>query len=142
MADEKKVFDPNDPTPPPVGKDGKIPPFPNFGEMPDFPEATEDNNLLTQEDPLRWLRQHPKVMRGDMRAAFKYAGEAEKYKCTCWNKRCPFYGNCRKCIVFHMSLKQIPTCQRDMVVELMRDGILQDELYMNDPIPAPEKDAK
>ena len=143
MADENKTFDPkkfdpNDATPPKMDKDGNLPPFPDFGDLSAFPTATEDDNLLTQEDPLRWLRQPPKKMRGDMRAAFKFAGEADKYKCTCWNKRCPYYGDCRKCIVFHMALKQIPTCQRDMVVELMREGILQDELYMNDPVPPKE----
>ena len=116
----------------------KMPPPPPGG-FPGMPEddgeeeeTTEENNILRQEDPAKWLRQHPKKMRGNTKNAFKWAAEAEKYKCTCWNKRCPFYGNCRKCIVFHMALKQIPTCQRDMVIEMYNEGYLAKELYIED----------
>ena len=149
MADEK--FDPSkmppfDPSKMPAGFDpsklpkdfdpSKMPPMPKMEE----PETntTETENLLKQEDPLRWMRQPPKKMRGDMRMAMAYGREADKYKCTCWNKRCPFYGDCRKCIVFHMSLKQIPTCQRDMVVEMLKDGTLVEEMYVYDPVPPKE----
>ena len=31
-----------------------------------------------------------------------------------------------------MALKQIPTCQREMIIEMIRDGYLADELYVND----------
>ena len=145
MADEMKM-PPFDPSKMPAGFDpsklpkdfdpSKLPPMPKMEE----PETntTEDENLLKQEDPLRWMRQPPKKMRGDMRMAMAYGREADKYKCTCWNKRCPFYGNCRKCIVFHMALKQIPTCQRDMIVEMIKDGTLAEEMYVYDPVPPKE----
>ena len=165
MADEKKMppFDPSkmpafDPSKLPEGFDpSKLPPFdpskiPGFdpskfdpNNMPPMPKmeepetnTTETENVLKQEDPLRWMRQPPKKMRGDMRMAMAYGREADKYKCTCWNKRCPFYGDCRKCIVFHMALKQIPTCQRDMVVEMLKDGTLVEEMYVYDPVPPKE----
>ena len=106
MADEKfdptkmPPFDPSkmpafDPSKMPKDFDpSKLPPMPKMEE----PETntTETENLLKQEDPARWLRQPPKKIRGDMRMAMAYGREAEKYKCTCWNKGCPFYGNCRK----------------------------------------------
>ncbi len=92
--------------------------------------ATEDNNLLRQANPEKWMRRPPKQKRGEMVMALKVGEEADKYKCTCWNKKCPFHGQCRKCIVFHMELKQIPTCQRDMIIEMIKEGYLEDELYM------------
>ncbi len=145
MADEK--FDPTkmppfDPSKMPAFDPSKMPKDFDPSKMPPMPKmeepetnTTETENLLKQEDPARWLRQPPKKMRGDMRMAMAYGREAEKYKCTCWNKGCPFYGNCRKCIVFHMALKQIPTCQRDMIVEMLKDGTLVEEMYVNDPVP-------
>ena len=153
MSDEKKngFPSPADSRQPPPGFDpsklpkdfdpSKMPKFDpnNMPPMPKMEEpetnTTETENILKQEDPLRWMRQPPKKMRGDMRMAMAYGREADKYKCTCWNKRCPFYGDCRKCIVFHMSLKQIPTCQRDMVVEMLKDGTLVEEMYVYDPVP-------
>jgi len=114
-------FDPSKFSPPP------------FDDGPEE-ETTEDDNILKQEDPAKWLRQPPKKMRGNTKNAFKFGREAEKYKCTCWNKRCPFYGNCRQCIVFHMALKQLPTCQRDMVIEMYKEGYLAEELYIDDEV--------
>ncbi|MBR4692716.1 MAG: hypothetical protein IKP17_08150 [Oscillospiraceae bacterium] len=151
MADEK--FDPSKMPPfdPSKFDPSKMPPFdpskmPAFdpskmpaGGFPGAPadsgeeeETTAENNILRQPDPAKWLRQPPKKMRGDMRRAMKLGNEAEKYNCTCWNKNCPFYGNCRKCIVFHMALKQIPTCQREMVIEMYTEGYLPKELYIED----------
>jgi hypothetical protein len=46
--------------------------------------------------------------------------------------KCPFHGDCRKCIVLHMHGKQLPTCQRDMVIELYKEGTLADELYIEE----------
>ena len=64
---------------------------------------------------------------------------ADKMECNCWNKNCPFHGNCKSCIVFHKALKQIPTCLRDMVIDLYKEGVLSYELYITDepldPIP-------
>ena len=92
--------------------------------------TTADDNVLHQADPEKWKSRPPKKMRGDMRTALQLGAEADKYNCNCWNRNCPFFGDCRKCLVFHMSLKQIPTCQRDMVIEMLREGCLADELYM------------
>ena len=94
--------------------------------------ATEEDNILRQADPRKWMRRPPKKSRGDMVMALKVGAEADKYKCTCWNTKCPFHGQCRKCIAFHMELKQIPTCQRDMVIEMIKEGYLEDELYMEE----------
>ena len=93
--------------------------------------ATEDDNILHQADARKWMRRPPKEPHGGgMVKAMKEAAEAHKYKCTCWNTKCPFHGDCRKCIVFHMELKQIPTCQRDMLIEMIKEGYLENELYM------------
>ncbi len=104
------------------------------GALPADPETgtTEDDNLLRQANPEKWMKRPPKVMRGDPRTAMKLAAEADKYKCTCWNVKCPFHGDCRKCIVLHMYGKQLPTCQRDMVIELYKEGTLADELYIEE----------
>ncbi len=113
-----------------------LPPIP---PMPEFDENEEVPNLLEQPDPQKWLRQPPRVMRGNAKDAFKLGAMAEKMHCTCWNKRCPYYGNCRKCIVFHMALKQIPTCQREMISELYLDGHLAYDLYITEPPKEPTK---
>ena len=94
--------------------------------------TTADDNVLHQADPEKWKHRPPKKMRGDIRQAMRLGAEAEKYNCSCWHKSCPFFGDCRKCLVFHMSLKQLPTCQRDMVIEMYREGYLADELYMEE----------
>lgn len=125
MAEEK--FDPTK-----IDPDNAPNPFKGFSFEPD--PSTDVENVLKQKDPLKWLKQHPKAMRGDAKDAFKCAAEADKYKCTCWNKRCPFYGDCRKCIVFHSVLKQIPTCQRDLVIEMYKDGSLVEDLYIEEEL--------
>lgn len=93
--------------------------------------AAEEHDVFFQKDPQKWMHQPPKIMRNDMRKAFKVGREADSYKCTCWNKKCPFYGDCRKCLAFHLSLEQIPTCQREMVTEIYKNGILATNLYLD-----------
>ncbi len=167
MSDEKKEapqmpdFSGFDPSKMPAFDPSKMPPFDpsNFdpSKMPAFdpskmgdfkgfppppPEEDDDEemeNYLEQADPAKWLRQPPHVMRGDMRKAMKAGRAADKMECNCWNKHCPFHGNCKSCIVFHKALKQIPTCLRDMVIDLYKEGVLSYELYITDepldPIP-------
>ena len=94
--------------------------------------ATEEHDVFYQKDPELWMRQPPKIMRGDMRRAHQIGREADSYKCTCWHKKCIFYGDCRKCLAFHLSLKQIPTCQREMVTEIYLDGTLAANLYLDE----------
>jgi len=79
---------------------------------------SEQKNVLEQKNKYKWRDNPPKVTREEMEAAFKCAAEAENLKCDCWNTNCPFIDNCKKCIVFHLSLKQFPTCMRDLLGEL------------------------
>lgn len=126
MAEEK--FEPGKA---PAGFDpSKAPPMPKIvlEELPPM----DENDVLHQKDPLKWLRQPPKVIRGDMKKAFQAGRDADSMTCNCWNRKCPFFGNCRKCIAFHMALTQIPTCQREMVIKMYREGILYEELYIKE----------
>jgi hypothetical protein len=50
----------------------------------------------------------------------KEAMAADKLKCDCWNTKCPNFGDCRKCLVYEMCLKRLPTCQRDLLEELQQ----------------------
>ncbi len=76
---------------------------------------SEQKNILEQKNKYKWRDNPPKVTREEMEAAFKCAADAENLKCDCWNANCPFFGNCKKCIVFHLCLKQFPTCMRDLL---------------------------
>lgn len=108
------------------------PPMPPMPGFPGFPEDnTEVRDVLKQVDKFKWRDNPPKVLRGDAREAFKCASAAEGMECDCWNARCPYHGNCRKCIVFHMCLKQFPTCQRAMLTELHLNDLLDEELHIN-----------
>ena len=135
MADEKKI--PEMPAAPQGAPDKRPDPpaWMTAGPVSEEEKNTIEESILHQPDPAKWLRQPPKKIRGDMKEAFRIGAEAEKYKCNCWNRKCPFFGNCRQCVAFHMALKQIPTCQRDMIVEMIKDGTLVEELYVNDPVP-------
>ena len=74
----------------------------------------EHKNLLEQKDKFRWRDNPPtNITRDDMAIAFELAGDTETQKCTCWNTSCVYYDNCKACIVFHMSLDQFTTCQRE-----------------------------
>ena len=93
--------------------------------------AIEFRNVVAQPDADRWRVNPPTVLRGDMREAMELGRQADKMTCECWNTHCPFHGDCRKCIVFHMSLKQFPTCQRAMLEELYTQDLLDVELHIN-----------
>ena len=90
----------------------------------------EQKNILEQKNKYKWRDNPPKVLRGDIHEAFKCGAEAENLKCDCWNTNCPYFGNCRKCIVFHLCLKQFPTCQRDTLEELYVSNLLDEELHI------------
>lgn len=106
-------------------------------------EAVELKDLLTQPDRNKWRYCGPTVQRGDMNEAMMMGRNAEKMQCNCWNTHCPFFGNCRKCIVFHKSLMQFPTCLRGLLTELYLDDQLDIELHIDrdaDGKPLPEPD--
>ncbi len=137
-----KNFDPSKMPPfdPEMMKDfdpSKLPPMGGF-PMPDDSDDEELPDLLSQEDPDKWRRQPPRKMRGDVFRAMKCGKNAAKMKCNCWNKHCPFFGNCRRCITFHKALKQFPTCMRDQMIEMYKDGSLAYELYITDEEKPPE----
>ena len=78
----------------------------------------EQKNILEQKDKYKW-RDHPptNMTREDMAEAFALSSNTENQKCDCWNTKCPYFDNCKACIVFHMRLNQFPTCQRAMLEE-------------------------
>ena len=78
----------------------------------------EENNVLAQPNKFKWRENPPLVTGGEMRLALKCGGNADTLKCDCWNTKCPNFGDCRKCIVYEMCLKQLPTCQMDLLDEL------------------------
>jgi hypothetical protein len=95
-----------------------------FGDMEDYDESQEDKNWLEQPDKFKWRDNSPKAATADMRAAFACSKKADGMKCDCWNSHCQFHGNCRKCIVFHLALKQFPTCQRSLLGDLEEHYII------------------
>jgi len=89
-----------------------------FDDDVELDETLVQKNWLAQPDRLKWKDTYPEPSQDDMRAAFACSKVADKMKCDCWNTRCPYFGNCRKCIVFHLCLKQFPTCQRSLLGDL------------------------
>lgn len=89
-----------------------------FGSMEESDEPQELKNVLEQPDKYKWRDDTAKVSSDETRAAFACSKEAHEMKCDCWNTNCVFYGDCRKCIVFHLCLKQFPTCQRALLGDL------------------------
>ena len=95
-----------------------------FDDSEPLDEALVQKNWLAQPNKLKWKDAYSEDSKDDMRAAFACSKNADKMECDCWNKRCPFYGDCRKCIVFHACLKQFPTCQRSYLGDLEDHYIL------------------
>jgi hypothetical protein len=89
-----------------------------FGGMEDSSQPQELMTELEQKDKYKWRDNAPPVSKEEMRAAYACSKRADEMKCDCWNTRCVFYGDCRKCIVFHLCLKQFPTCQRALLGDL------------------------
>ena len=89
-----------------------------FGDMEESSEPPEIKNVLKQPNKFKWRDNPPNVSKDEMRAAFAYSKKAYEMKCDCWNTHCVFHGDCRKCIIFHLCLKQFPTCQRALLGDL------------------------
>ncbi|NLL38425.1 MAG: hypothetical protein GX254_02395 [Clostridiales bacterium] len=94
-----------------------------FGDMDDG-EPPEIKNVLKQPNKDKWRDDFSKCSKDELREAFQYSKKAHEMKCECWNTNCVFYGDCRKCIVFHLCLKQFPTCQRSLLGDLEEHYII------------------
>ncbi len=89
-----------------------------FGDMEESGEPPEIKNMLEQPNKFKWRDNTPSVSKEEMSEALACAEKAHEMKCDCWNTHCVFYGDCRKCIVFHLYMKQFPTCQRALLGDL------------------------
>ncbi len=87
-----------------------------FGDMENG-EPPEIKNMLAQPNRYKWRDNTPSVSKDKMREALAYAEKAHEMKCDCWN-HCAIYGDCKKCIVFHLYMGQFPTCQRALLGDL------------------------
>jgi hypothetical protein len=88
-----------------------------LGDLDDG-EPPEIKNPLKQPNKYKWRDNTPNVSKDEIRAAFQCSKKAPEMKCDCWHTRCVLYGDCKKCIVFHLCLKQFPTCQRSLLGDL------------------------
>ena len=89
-----------------------------FDDMENSDEPVEIKNMLKQPDRNRWRDDTSNVSEDEMRKAQACAEKAHDMKCDCWNTNCVFFGDCKKCIVFHLYLGQFPTCQRSLLGDL------------------------
>jgi len=78
----------------------------------------EERNILEQPNKFKWRENPPKVGGSEMRTAMACGRKADQLQCECWNTKCPHHGDCRKCVVYEMCLKQLPTCERDLFQQL------------------------
>ena len=86
-------------------------------------EMPEEKNILEQPNKFKWREHPPKVGPGEMRGAMASGRAADKFECECWNTKCPNFGDCRKCVVYEMCLKQLPTCERYLLEKLKEHHI-------------------
>ena len=89
-----------------------------FGDMEESSEAQELKNMLAQPDKYKWRDNTPGFSKDEKRAALACSKKAHDMKCDCWNTHCVIFGDCKKCIVFHLYMKQFPTCQRALLGDL------------------------
>jgi len=82
----------------------------------------KNRNVVRDERPV------PNVSREEMAAAFECAVD-ESLNCECWNTGCRYYNMCRECIAFHLHLKHVPTCQREMMEELFIEGVYPGKVF-------------
>lgn len=94
-----------------------------FGGMDDS-EPPEIRNMLKQPNKDKWQDDFAKFSKDELREAFACSKRAHDMKCDCWNTNCVFFGDCKKCIVFHLCLKQFPTCQRSYLGDLEEHYII------------------
>ncbi|MBN2239701.1 MAG: hypothetical protein JW712_08000 [Dehalococcoidales bacterium] len=90
-------------------------PFEDMGKSNEPPEI---KNMLKQPNKYKWRDTTPDVSQDKVREALACAEKAYEMKCDCWNTNCVFFGDCKKCIVFHLYLGQFPTCQRALLGDM------------------------
>lgn len=95
-----------------------------FGDLDENDPSIEIKNVLAQPNKNKWRDSTPRVSKEEMRAASACAKKAHEMKCDCWHTQCVFFGDCKKCIIFHLYLKQFPTCQRSLLGDLEEHYIL------------------
>lgn len=81
-------------------------------------EPVEIKNPLRQPNREKWRDHYKDVPKEKLREAFECAKHAHEMQCDCWHTHCVIFGDCKKCIVFHLNLKQFPTCQRSLLGDL------------------------
>ncbi len=91
-----------------------------FGDIGETGEPQDLKNVLEQPNKYKWRDNTPNFSKDEMREAFACSKKAHEMKCDCWNTHCVIFGDCRKCLVYEMCLKQLPTCQRDLLEELQQ----------------------
>jgi hypothetical protein len=94
-----------------------------FGDMDKSSPPPEIKNMLAQPNRYKWRDNTPHVSKDKMLEAQAYADKAHEMKCDCWN-HCALFGDCKKCIVFHLYMGQFPTCQRALLGDLEEHYIL------------------
>lgn len=97
----------------------RMSPFSDLGDEP-----IEIKNPLAQPNREKWRDHFKDVPKEKLREAFECAKRAHEMQCDCWNTHCIMFGDCKKCIVFHLSLKQFPTCQRSLLGDLVEHYIV------------------
>jgi len=95
-----------------------------FDDSEPLDEELLNKNWLAQPNKLKWTDTTNEISKEDLRNASACAKAADDMKCDCWHTGCVYYGDCRKCTVFHTCLKQFPTCQRHLLGDLEEHYIL------------------
>lgn len=90
----------------------------------DDSEPAEIINPLAQPNRDKWRNHFKDATKEQLQEAFECAKHAHEMECDCWNKGCVFYGDCKKCMVFHLCLKQFPTCMRHVLGDLEEHYII------------------
>ena len=98
--------------------------YPFGEELEELDEALLQKNWLAQPNKYKWRDASPELSRDEMLAALACSKDADKMQCECWNTNCKIYGDCKKCLVFHLCLKQFPTCQRALLGDLEEHYII------------------
>ena len=88
------------------------------GDDEELDEELLHKNWLGQPNRDKWREDTSEASVEEIRFAYACARDACDMECDCWNTGCVYFGDCRKCIVFHLCLKQFPTCQRSLLGDL------------------------
>ena len=90
----------------------------------DDAEPVEIINPLCQPNREKWRDHYKDASKEELREAYECAKQAHNMQCDCWHTHCVLFGDCKKCIVFHLCLKQFPTCQRSLLGDLEEHYII------------------